>query len=184
MSDLWERTGGFNRAERLSVTLMRDHVLGGHEGKYEAYCYRCQFFQERQERAQWELAAIERPRWWISDWPHWKQFVSLGGDEFFRRTLCIGPLVIALWRFPMDLDTAEYMAGLRKWAEGDEGQSDRDKQPKRRSMDTDATSATADENWCICGHLAEHHDEGDGCQRGDPGAGWACGCDKFVQVSS
>lgn len=128
MSDLWDRIP-FDPKERLSVTLMRDHVLGGHEGRYEAYCYRCQFFEERRERAKWELAAIERPRIWLSDWPRWSRMVSLGGDEFCRRTLCVGPVVIALWRF-VDRDTAEYVVQLRNWAQGDEGQEDRDKQPK------------------------------------------------------
>ena len=129
MSDLWERTGGFDPKERLSVTTMRDHVVGGHGGKYDAYCYRCQFFDERRERATWELAAIERKRVWLSSWPRWTRIVFLGSDEFFRRTLCIGPVVIALWRF-RDEDTREYVDQLRDWSQGDEGQADREKQPK------------------------------------------------------
>ena len=43
----------------------------------------------------WHWMALTSKRFWFNGWD-WR--VYLGGDEFFRRTVVIGPLVIALWR--------------------------------------------------------------------------------------
>ena len=43
------------------------------------------------------------------------------------------------------------------------------------------SSGEAGDVWCLCGHLADHHDPEDTtCQSSDPGAGWACDCEEFV----
>ena len=48
------------------------------------------------EMAYWEwLAKYGQKRFWWFGW-NWKIF--LGSDEMSRRTLVLGPLVIALWR--------------------------------------------------------------------------------------
>jgi hypothetical protein len=32
--------------ERLSVRMALEHVTDGHDGKYQPYCYRCQYFEQ------------------------------------------------------------------------------------------------------------------------------------------
>lgn len=47
------------------------------------------------DAAYWEYMALTARRFWFSGWDY---RVYLGGDEFWRRTIVIGPLCIALWR--------------------------------------------------------------------------------------
>ena len=46
----------------------------------------------------WELCAIKKS--WLPWWTGWQRWplVWLGGDEFNRRTLVVGPVVFPLWR--------------------------------------------------------------------------------------
>lgn len=52
---------------------------------------------DRWAGAYWQwLAQYGRKRIWRSGWDRWA--LALGGDEFRRRTLVVGPFVIALWQ--------------------------------------------------------------------------------------
>ena len=116
------------KSGRLSVTTAREHVEDGHGGEYEPYCYRCQYFDEVRNSAGWQLLAIEKQRVWLSpEWPHWTRLVGIGTDEYWRYTVWLGPLVIALRRC-RDSVAREYIARLRETADSDLGQVDRDKQ--------------------------------------------------------
>ena len=43
----------------------------------------------------WHWMALTSKRLWLTGW-NWRVYLS--SDELFRRTLVLGPLVIALWR--------------------------------------------------------------------------------------
>ena len=43
----------------------------------------------------WKYMALTSRRLWFNGWD-WR--IYLGGDEFFRRTIVVGPACIALWR--------------------------------------------------------------------------------------
>lgn len=92
----------FVKGERLSVTLMREHVESGHSGEFESYCYRCEYFYERQRSARLEL------------------------EIYGRHVLRLGPVRIMLWK-----NRGEYATYLRELLATDPGQEDRDKQPGR-----------------------------------------------------
>lgn len=48
--------------------------------------------------AYWQnLAQNKPPRFWWYGWPRWAKPIFIGGDERLRKTIVIGPLVIALW---------------------------------------------------------------------------------------
>jgi hypothetical protein len=121
--------------ERLSVELAREHVENGHKGKYAHYCYRCQWFDEYEERAGWELLAIEKSRVWLYPKGSWWGGIGFGSDEYCRRTFYVGRLVMALWR-ARDKETREYVEHLRKRSTANEGQRDRDGQPGRYEDET------------------------------------------------
>lgn len=113
---------------RLSVELAADHVENGHGGKYEPYCYRCQYFDEVSMHAATQLAAIQKTPWpWFGGWPTLRRFVGLGSDEFQRRTVWVGPLVIPLWQCRCS-DCRADLKRLREMADEGFGQRDRDKQ--------------------------------------------------------
>lgn len=59
------------------------------------------------EIAYWEFLAKNRKRFWLLDGSlrHWKIF--LGSDEVNRRTLVVGPLVVALWQCRCEFCTSE-----------------------------------------------------------------------------
>lgn len=117
--------------ERLSVTMAREHVADGHGGKYAHYCYRCECFEAQRDAASWQLLAIEKRRVWrYPSWPDVRRVVGLGSDEYQRRTVWVGPLVLALWRCRCE-DCRADLARLRADADADYGQEDRDGQPGR-----------------------------------------------------
>ena len=113
------------RGERLSVTMAREHVENGHGGKYAHYCYRCEHFEAQRAAWEWQVAAIDKPRAWLSPGRRWG--VGFGDDEYQRRTFYVGPLVVALWRCRC-ADCRAELARIRELAETDHGQIDRDKQ--------------------------------------------------------
>jgi hypothetical protein len=117
-----------NGTERLSIQLARDHVDGGHGGGYAHYCYRCEYFEELSASAGWQLSAIEKRRFWVYPRGSWTGRLGIGGDEYQRRTVYIGRLVIALWRCRCE-DCKGDLERLRDLASRDLGQEDRDKQP-------------------------------------------------------
>lgn len=43
----------------------------------------------------WKMAALSKRRVWYTEWS-WKP-IRIGSDEYWRVTLSIGPLCIALW---------------------------------------------------------------------------------------
>ena len=45
------------------------------------------------------LALTKRRVWWLArEWRHWAGWrIYLGGDEYGRRTVVVGPVCIALW---------------------------------------------------------------------------------------
>lgn len=48
--------------------------------------------------AYWEwMAKFGRKRFWWSGWEHWWA-LAIGDDEFNRRTVVLGPVVVALWQ--------------------------------------------------------------------------------------
>lgn len=54
---------------------------------------------EQWEPRYWEhLAKRIPPRIWLLGWPGWRRPVGMASDEVNRRTVWVGPLVVALWR--------------------------------------------------------------------------------------
>lgn len=49
------------------------------------------------DAAYWQWLALNKSRAW---WNGWDWRIYLGGDEYWRRTVVIGPVCIALWRSP------------------------------------------------------------------------------------
>lgn len=111
---------------RLSVALADEHCEDGHSGKYEAYCYRCQYFEEVRSAAAYQLAAIEKRRLWVYPKGEWSGRVGIGDDEYQRRTLHFGRFVLALWRCRCSDCKAE-IKHLRQIVDTDFGQADRAK---------------------------------------------------------
>jgi hypothetical protein len=122
------RVGAHLPQERLSVTLAREHVNDGHGGKYEPYCYRCQYHEAQADAATWEYLALTKRRVWLTPERRWWPLLSIGSDEFWRYTLCVGPVVIALWSMWLNKDRREWVARLKATMGDDAGQRDRDGQ--------------------------------------------------------
>lgn len=75
------------------------------------------------DAAYWEYTALTRKRFWIAkrekydDIKWWENLIYIGGDEYWRWTIVIGPLVVALWRMP---EWQGRVASLQKTLEEDD----------------------------------------------------------------